>query len=81
MPRPAASSNSQPTSLIHAGHTPAVACPECGGSRLTEIGMTLTDGSQVRFSSCHRCETRYWREAGSELALDMVMDKARKIKK
>lgn len=54
-------------------------CPACGGDRLTEIAMTLTDGSPVRFRSCRKCETKSWEQGGSDLPLTAVMDKARKL--
>lgn len=53
-------------------------CSECGGDRLTEIAMTLTDGSPVRFRSCRKCEAKSWEQSGDPLPLEAVMDKARK---
>lgn len=55
-------------------------CRECGGDRLTEIAMTLTDGSPVRFRSCRKCEAKSWEQGGDALPLEAVMDKARKPK-
>jgi hypothetical protein len=43
--------------------------------------MTLTDGSQVDFASCHTCEHKSWTQAGSGLAVKDVLKKAQKIKK
>jgi len=53
-------------------------CAACGGDRLTEIAMTLTDGSPVRFRSCRKCEAKSWEQGGDDLTLTTVMDKARK---
>jgi hypothetical protein len=55
-------------------------CGTCTGSRVTSITMTLTDGSPVEFTSCHRCETKSWRQAGSELDIATVLGKAQKHK-
>lgn len=58
------------------------ACSACGSDRITELTMTLTDGTPVEFVSCHRCETKTWRDASgeqpTELAVDSVLDKTRK---
>jgi hypothetical protein len=40
--------------------------------------MTLTDGSVVDFVSCHTCERRSWTQAGTDLQVTEVLDKARK---
>ena len=61
-------------------------CRACGGDRVTSIGMSLTDGSYVQFTSCHVCEHRSWTEAGgegtpedaAELSVRTVLDKTRK---
>jgi hypothetical protein len=61
-----------------AGHlTPG--CAACGSDRLTEISMTLTDGSQVQFRSCQVCEHRTWSNAQEDiLPLAGVLTRARK---
>ena len=53
-------------------------CAACGRSQVTEIAMTLTDGSPVRFRSCRFCEHRTWEQAGRPLAVDVVLAKATK---
>jgi hypothetical protein len=56
-------------------------CRACGSERVTSISMSLTDGSPVEFTSCHRCEHRTWQEPGStgkELPVARVLDKTRK---
>ena len=63
--------------------TPASAlavCGSCGGSRVTAITMTLTDGSSVDFTSCHSCESKSWQQGGRELDITTVLGKAQKHK-
>jgi transcription elongation factor Elf1 len=55
-------------------------CVACNGTRVTQISMTLTDGSQVDFASCHTCEHKSWTEAGTGLAVTDVLKKAQKVK-
>jgi hypothetical protein len=55
-------------------------CSQCSGTRVTHISMTLTDGSEVDFASCHTCEHKSWTEAGTGLDVSDVLDKARKIR-
>lgn len=52
-------------------------CSECGQSSVIQIELTLPDGTQVIFCSCHRCETRWWDRDGQQLGLDAVLDLAR----
>ena len=55
-------------------------CATCASNRITEITMTLTDGSIVDFVSCHACETKAWRQGGSDLDITTVLGKAKKHK-
>ena len=55
-------------------------CTACGSSRVTEITMTLTDGSPVQFTSCHACEHKSWQQSGRDLELPSVLAKAQKHK-
>lgn len=55
-------------------------CPTCCSSRVTEITMTLTDGSVVDFLSCHGCEMKSWKQAGAVLDITTVLGKAKKHK-
>jgi hypothetical protein len=41
--------------------------------------MSLTDGTPVEFTSCHRCEHRIWEHAGSELSVEGVLARAKKL--
>jgi hypothetical protein len=56
------------------------ACATCASTRITEITMTLTDGSIVDFVSCHACETKTWKQAGADLDITTVLGKAKKHK-
>lgn len=50
-------------SLSHAGaeHAPGTgSCEVCASSRLTRLHLTLADGTDVTFVSCHECEHRAW---------------------
>jgi hypothetical protein len=40
--------------------------------------MTLPDGTEINFCSCHRCENRWWDKEGKPLALHAVLQMARK---
>ena len=70
-------------SLTQNGARGEAACAGCGSERVTQLAMTLTDGTPVEFISCHRCEHKTWRETtsmqGTELAVDSVLDKTRKV--
>ena len=55
-------------------------CPSCASSRLTVLAMTLTDGTPVRFASCHDCEHRSWSHEGEELQFADVIARATKQK-
>lgn len=53
-------------------------CATCGATNVIEIELTLPDGTEVNFCSCHQCENRWWNRDGKALALDAVLDLARK---
>ncbi len=55
-----------------------VVCRECGSAHVTRLAMNLTDGTPVDFTSCHHCEHRTWEHAGGQLAVDAVLERARK---
>ncbi len=67
-------------SLVTTPTSQLATCGACASSRVTEITMTLTDGSIVDFVSCHTCENKSWTQAGRELDIDAVLGKAQKIK-
>jgi len=66
-------------SLTQAGARPGEPCRACGSERVTRLAMTLTDGTPVEFTSCHRCEHRSWLAAGAVLDRASVLDKTRKV--
>ncbi len=81
MPRPRAAARFAAVplgSLTQPGARDGGSCSECGSDRVTAIAMSLADGADVRFTSCHRCEHRGWTEEGQELSMTGVLDRARK---
>jgi predicted metal-binding protein len=65
-------------SLVTTPTSQLATCSQCNGTRVTHITMTLTDGSVVDFASCHTCEHKTWTQAGTDLEVSQVLDKARK---
>ncbi len=55
-------------------------CATCGASTVIEIELTLPDGTEVAFYTCHKCETRWWNRDGQSLDLEVVLDLASKPK-
>ena len=56
-------------------------CEACASDRITELAMTLTDGTNVQFVSCRSCEHRTWIAAeGAALPIDQVLARTRKIR-
>lgn len=53
-------------------------CNTCGQNSVIEIELTLPDGSEVVFCSCHRCESKWWDRDGEVLDLDALIDVARR---
>ena len=54
-------------------------CGSCGGDRLTRLRLTLADGTEVTFVSCHRCEHRAWIPLdgdGTALTRDQVVERS-----
>ncbi len=58
--------------------TTELACKTCGSNAVIEIDLTLPDGTEVTFNSCHQCESRWWKQDGKKLDLEVVLDLARK---
>lgn len=66
-------------SLTQPGARSGLECAACGSERVIKIGMSLTDGSEVEFVSCHACEHRVWvAPDGHELPVSSVLDMTRK---
>ena len=55
-------------------------CGACGSVRVTSLAMTLTDGTPVRFTSCHACEHRSWVAYGEALDRAGVLERTRKVR-
>ncbi|QIK82853.1 hypothetical protein [Sanguibacter sp. HDW7] len=54
-------------------------CAGCGGRELTRVDMTLADGTDVVFVSCHGCEETSWVDAaGTVLDADDVLPRMRR---
>jgi hypothetical protein len=67
-------------SLVTTPTSALATCSACTSSRVTEITMTLTDGSVVDFVSCHACEHKSWTQDGAVLDRPTVLAKAQKHK-
>ena len=67
-------------SLVTTPVSQLAVCARCSSTRVTHISMTLTDGSEVDFASCHSCEHKTWTQAGTDLEVSQVLKKAQKIK-
>jgi|APAga8741243762_1050094.scaffolds.fasta_scaffold00002_268 hypothetical protein len=55
------------------------ACAACGSDRLTRLRLTLADGTEVTFVSCHACEHRAWIPLdgdGTALTRDQVVERS-----
>ena len=59
------------------GHRP-LTCGACNASTVIEIELTLPDGTEVEFYSCHSCEARWWNRDGEALELDSVLELAKR---
>jgi len=54
--------------------TEGLVCTSCGQSSVIQIEMTLPDGSQVIFCSCHVCEAKWWDKEGEAVSVDGIID-------
>ena len=55
-----------------------LSCNTCGQNSVIQIELTLPDGSEVVFCSCHRCESKWWDRDGEVLDLAALIDVARR---
>ena len=77
--RPRAARTAPPLgSLTQAAHRETATCGPCGSERVTQLSMSLTDGTPVRFVSCHVCEERTWTSDAGPITVDAVLDRTRK---
>lgn len=51
-----------------------LACTACGESSVIQIDMTLPDGTEVVFNSCHVCEAKWWDKGGEPVEVDGIID-------
>lgn len=65
-------------SLTQTSSRPEDGCAACGSQQVTRLAMRLTDGTPVRFISCHRCEHRRWEHEGALLSVESVVERTRK---
>jgi len=81
MPRAAVIDQTPLGSLTQPTSRSSRRCDACGSDRVTELAMTLSDGTGVQFVSCRACEHRTWSAAneGAVLPIDQVLDRTRKI--
>jgi len=81
MPRSAVIDQTPLGSLTQATSRSDRRCEACTSDRVTELSMTLTDGTPVLFVSCRACEHRSWNAVhGSALPIEQVLERARKIR-
>ncbi|GAB3464015.1 hypothetical protein AB1207_12010 [Kineococcus endophyticus] len=77
--RPRAARTAPPLgSLTQAAHRETAVCAHCGSERVTQLSMSLTDGTPVQFVSCHVCEERSWMSAAGPITVDGVLERSRK---
>lgn len=82
-PKPTRRRRSRPEQVIPLGsltqqsRRDAPICVACGSNRVTSLALKLTDGTPVRFVSCHQCEHRRWDNDGTELSTEDVLAKTR----
>ena len=60
------------------GSSTRLLCASCSTDSVIQIELTLPDGTEVQFHSCHKCENRWWDRDGEQLGLDAVLDLARR---
>lgn len=61
-------------SMTNKSTSSGLRCRECGEESVIQIELTLPDGSEVHFCSCHRCESKWWDRDGEYLPLDSVVE-------
>jgi DNA-directed RNA polymerase subunit M/transcription elongation factor TFIIS len=54
-----------------------VECAACGATDAIQIELRLPDETGVEFSSCHRCEHRWWTCDGAVIDLRTVLELVR----
>lgn len=54
-------------------------CSACQSTKVTQLAMELTDGTPVQFTSCQACEAKRWDHHGTELSVDDVLSRTRRV--
>ena len=67
-------------SLTQPGARTGETCDVCGTTRITSLALMLTDGTPVRFTSCHACEHRSWVGPDGPLDRATVLERTRKVR-
>jgi hypothetical protein len=67
-------------SLTQPGARTGETCDLCGTTRVTTLALMLTDGTPVRFTSCHACEHRSWVGPDGPLDRATVLERTRKVR-
>lgn len=49
-------------------------CTSCGEASVIQIDMSLPDGTDVVFNSCHVCENKWWDRDGVLVEVDGIID-------
>ncbi|MEZ5176538.1 MAG: hypothetical protein R2823_10085 [Acidimicrobiia bacterium] len=48
-------------------------CTSCGSNSVIQIEMSLPDGTEVLFCSCHICEARWWDRDGETVDVSGII--------
>ena len=48
-------------------------CKTCASENTVSIDLKLNDGTEVRFVSCHRCESKEWKLPDGQVSLAKVL--------
>ena len=67
-------------SLTQPGARTGDSCEQCGTERVTSLALVLTDGTPIRFTSCHACEHRSWVSPDGPLDRTTVLERTRKVR-
>ena len=51
-------------------------CPACASTAVTNLTMTLADGTPASFTSCRTCGERRWAGSGRRLSIAEVLARA-----
>ncbi len=54
--------------------TERLQCTTCGADSVIQIDMSLPDGTEVVFNSCHVCEAKWWDKEGETIEVDGIID-------